>query len=263
MSLIAPLFLAALANPALANVSLRAGVTTYAPNSPFTVAVHVKLQPGWHTYWMNPGDSGMPSRVNWTLPKGWKASELRFPTPEQFSANDFMTYGYHDEAVFLATITPGAEAPATAQIRADVRILVCDESCIPFNGSATINVRKGSEAAENSSNAKFIQEWEQRVPQPLKTPGTIAFAKEALTWTLPAATAPKAKSFFFFGADPGVLNNSKPVERVIEENGFIVLTLNPSDVLYEKPTQLRGILVPRGENGKALGPGYWVSAPVK
>ena len=65
--------------------SLVADTTGVSVGKPFTVGVLLKIDPGWHIYWKNPGDAGLPTKVKWTLPDGFTAGELRYPTPHEFT----------------------------------------------------------------------------------------------------------------------------------------------------------------------------------
>src|SRR5437763_480693 len=75
-----------------------------------TVGLRLRMAPGWHTYWKNPGDSGLPTRSHWTLPEGWKAGEMQLPYPHHLPIGPLMNYGYEDEVVLLVEVTPKAGA---------------------------------------------------------------------------------------------------------------------------------------------------------
>lgn len=119
-------------------------VPSAGPSEPFTVGIRFALEPGWYLYWKNPGDSGLPVDVQWELPQGWKASALRFPVPAKFEYDGMISYGYKNEVMFLATLTPGRE-PLTS-LKASLDWLVCKESCI--RGSAVVEAAAGSSKGE-------------------------------------------------------------------------------------------------------------------
>src|SRR3977135_1362702 len=81
---------------------LLSSVKTYEPGKPFLVGIRFKIKDGWHVYWHNPGDSGQEVRVKWTLPKGWKASELMWPVPQVLTDTDLTTYVYYNQTTLLA-----------------------------------------------------------------------------------------------------------------------------------------------------------------
>ena len=92
-----------------------------APGSTAVVAVRQKIQPGWHTYWRNPGDSGGATTLDWTLPDGVRAGDIVWPVPERQRLLGLMNYGYSD-TVYLpvpveipATARPGTTLPLTVR----------------------------------------------------------------------------------------------------------------------------------------------------
>ncbi len=105
------------------------------PGKPATVGLRLQMAPHWHTYWKNPGDSGLPTRIKWTLPEGWKAGEIRWPHPQHLPVGPLMNYGYEDEVVLL--VRSHAARGRRARQRPDqakADWLVCKEVCIPEKG---------------------------------------------------------------------------------------------------------------------------------
>ncbi len=106
-----------------------------APGKPTLVGLKLRMEPNWHTYWKNPGDSGLPTRIQWVLPAGWKAGEILWPFPQPLPVGPLMNYGYEDEVVLLAELTPPADAkPGAAPLKAKAEWLVCKDICIPEKG---------------------------------------------------------------------------------------------------------------------------------
>src|SRR6476646_3333099 len=95
---------------------------------PVTLGLKLRMEPQWHTYWKNPGDSGLPTRIQWILPAGWKAGPIQWPYPSQLPVGPLMNYGYEDDIVLLSELTPPANvAPGTADIKAKAEWLVCKD----------------------------------------------------------------------------------------------------------------------------------------
>ncbi len=108
--------------------------TTIAPGETIRVALIQTIHPGWHVYWKNPGDSGEPTRITWTLPDGFAVSDLRWPVPERVPFGPLLNFGYHRQAVYLQTLTalsgnPDPDKPLT--LKAHATWLVCEDICIP------------------------------------------------------------------------------------------------------------------------------------
>jgi thiol:disulfide interchange protein DsbD len=105
------------------------------PGKPFLVGLKLRMADQWHTYWKNPGDSGLPTRIQWTLPAGWKAGPIQWPYPSPLPVGPLMNYGYEDDVVLLSEMTPPANAASgTADIKAKAEWLVCKEICVPEKG---------------------------------------------------------------------------------------------------------------------------------
>src|SRR6185295_19297223 len=104
-----------------------------APGLTTTVALRLAIEPGWHTYWRNPGESGLPTTLEWRLPQGYAAGAIAWPAPRALPAGPLVNYGYEGEVFHLVPLTVPPDAkegtPATLTARADW--LVCKETCIP------------------------------------------------------------------------------------------------------------------------------------
>jgi thiol:disulfide interchange protein len=108
----------------------------------FTATITLDLEPGWHTYWQYPGDSGLPPKVIWHLPEGWMAGPIEFSVPEQYTEpGDMVIYGYEKQQLLRATITPPKDLPKdqTYDLKASLTWLACKELCVP--GSADVSLR--------------------------------------------------------------------------------------------------------------------------
>src|ERR1700685_3331388 len=66
------------------------------PGGSVTVALEENIRPGWHTYWINPGDAAAPTTIDWTLPPGWKAGIILWPRPKRLPVGPLMDYGFED-----------------------------------------------------------------------------------------------------------------------------------------------------------------------
>lgn len=105
---------------------------TIAAGGTLTVAIQQILEPGWHSYWVNAGDSGTPPEIFWTLPAGFAAGEISWPTPHKIPYGQLMNYGYEGAVVLLQQIQAPAAIPSgPLSLSAEVTILVCKDICIP------------------------------------------------------------------------------------------------------------------------------------
>ena len=122
--------------------SLFSEETSIQPAQPFFVAIQLKLDDKWHAYWKNPGDSGMPPVVTWTLPEGFEAGPLIWPTPKRWHLDSTVGFGYQEDLTLLVQITPPATyGEAQAALSADIRWVVCsDTTCLPGEGQVALNL---------------------------------------------------------------------------------------------------------------------------
>jgi DsbC/DsbD-like thiol-disulfide interchange protein len=118
-----------------ARVSLISESTDF--SSPFYVGLRFVMEPEWYIYWKNPGDAGIPADAQWTFPDGFAVSELIYPTPQKFESGGIVSYGFSDETVLLARVTPspGFTASSADTIRGKISWMVCKESCYLEEGT--------------------------------------------------------------------------------------------------------------------------------
>ncbi|MCW1923999.1 protein-disulfide reductase DsbD family protein [Luteolibacter arcticus] len=150
-----------------AEAELIAGVTSYQPGKPVPVGIKLKIEPGWHSYWVNPGVGGMPLSAKWTLPAGWTAGELQAPVPKRFMTGDLPGFGYEGEAVYRVDLTPPAGATGEAELKVALSWLTCNESaCVPGDAEVSVNLPAGDGAA--SKDAAVLAAAEKKIPAPVK-----------------------------------------------------------------------------------------------
>ena len=174
------------------------------PGQPVTVGLRLVMDKGWHTYWRNPGDSGLPTRIAWTLPEGWAAGPIQWPYPEAQRVGPLMNYGYSNDVVLLSTITPSANAaPGPVTLTAKADWLVCEDICIPEKATLTLALPVASSASEaKPANAGLFDKARANLPVDAKGwRAESSIAGNLLTLRLvppPEATAPAAVTFFPF-----------------------------------------------------------------
>ncbi len=142
---------------------------TATPGGSLTLAFVQEIREGWHTYWINPGDSGAPANLHWELPEGAAISEPMWPAPEAIPYYGLMTYGHHDHFVLLHELTlPEDWTPGTPfPIRLEADWLVCAEICIPEVGSFALDLPTGSSSAPADPLLRgLVETAEAELPRP-------------------------------------------------------------------------------------------------
>ena len=152
--------------PSHVNVALIPEVRTIAPGTPFTVAVRLKMDPRWHTYWINPGDSGEPTKISWNLPPGFEAGPIQWPYPQRIELPPLVSFGYEGEAALLVRITPPRDLKIGERVTlaAHVSWLECEELCVPGVTTVSAVVRTGPAVENDPTRAQFFSEARARVP---------------------------------------------------------------------------------------------------
>ena len=130
---------------------LVAQTASVAPGGLAYVAIRQTIQTGWHTYWRNPGDSGLPTSAQWTLPAGWSVGDTVWPAPERLPLGPLMNYGYVGQVLLpIALNVPGSAKPGTSQtLKADVTFLVCADICVPEEAKLKITLPVSSATPAN------------------------------------------------------------------------------------------------------------------
>src|SRR5215470_16506933 len=123
-------------------VELLSEVAAVVPGQPFWVALRQRIAPGWHTYWMNPGDSGEPPRIEWALPSGFTAGEFAWPPPERIAVGPAMTYGYSKGVVLPVPVTAPHDLKPGARLtlRGQASWIVCEKICIPEEAAVAVTL---------------------------------------------------------------------------------------------------------------------------
>lgn len=175
-----------------------------APGSTAVVAIRQKIEPGWHTYWRNPGDSGGPTTLTWTLPRGVTAGDIVWPLPDRQRLQGLVNYGY-ENAVYLpvpvevpADARPGTTLPLTVR----ALFLVCsDEMCVPdeLTLSMALPVRDGAAPLDPAHGAAIARILEQ-APRPAGVAARATLRDGIITLTAtggPLAGRDPGPSYFF------------------------------------------------------------------
>jgi thiol:disulfide interchange protein/DsbC/DsbD-like thiol-disulfide interchange protein len=145
-------------NAPMVEASLIADREVVSPGETVHVALHQQITPGWHTYWRNPGDSGEPTRLELTLPDGWRAGEMVWPAPSSYPLGPLTNYGYSDAVTLPVPVSVPADAPTgPIEITAFATWLVCEDICIPEEAALSLMLEVGESAVDRSGAARVAE----------------------------------------------------------------------------------------------------------
>src|SRR5438105_1402636 len=152
------------------------------PGGEVELAIHMRTNAGWHGYWLNPGDAGLPMDVQWQLPKGFAAGPLRYPVPTRLETAGLMNFVYKRDYAVLVRLKVPPNARGTVPIRAAARWLACtDKICVPEQGELSLDLPVGTGAP----NRAQFDAWRRALPQPLATVGHFAIENGKLRVAIP------------------------------------------------------------------------------
>ena len=145
-------------------VKLILSADTAKPGDTIFAGVDLKMEPGWHTYWKNPGAAGMTTEIKWQLPPGVTAGEIQWPLPKKLPPAEVTTYGYEDEVMLIVPLTLATNLSAgPIDLKANVSWLECKEVCIPANQDVEAKLNIGSET-KISADSATIESWKKKAP---------------------------------------------------------------------------------------------------
>ena len=254
--------LPAVAQNAGPNVQARlvAENSAVSPGSTVTVALVEDIRSGWHTYWVNPGDAGAPTEIKWTLPQGWRAGGIEWPTPKRLPVGPLMDYGYEGKLWLLQTLSVPADAKVgeTITLKAAADWLVCKDVCVPENATLTLPIKIGPATPDPTAAKDFAL---ARSLMPVASPWKLTYSLGKtldIYVTAPALAAAHPIDASFFSDKPNIVDDDAQQTLAFTKDGLVV-RLPPANKTIKIAGTLTGVLVLKSADGsiQALN----VSAP--
>ena len=234
------------------------------PGQTVQAGVHLHMDPRWHTYWRNPGASGIPTEIQWQLPAGISAGAIQWPVPEKLPAADLTTYIYKDDVVLLTLLTVPPDArPGPLTLKAKVSWLECSVECIPgrTNLQAILNI--GIEATP-SKEAPWLVRWQNDLPKSGKEVSPRAWWEKGaaedmrpliLEWASPRA----AREADFFPDGSEHFEVQPDTERLPANAGAIRIRKQVKLLDADWPKDISGLLVQQSGKDKLA---YDIKVPI-
>lgn len=226
-----------------AKATLLAYQTAIQPGKTCTLGVLITPDDGWHTYWVNPGESGLPTKINWELPDGFTVSDIQWPTPHVFETGGILGLGYPGPVLLTVKLqAPQKLQTNTITVKAKVSWLVCKEACIPGRANLSMALPVNQTAAIDTAHQKLFDETITHLPKPLILgKDAITLSDGKLTLTLPDLQWPKA---VFYAAHDSLIDvaATQTVDTTTQP-GHTTITIPLSMYAPKTITQIKGVIV--------------------
>lgn len=240
-----------------ARVELISQQASISAGSDAQLGAHFILDPGWHIYWINPGDSGQPPGFKWILPAGFSVGEIQWPRPQRMqTVKELADFGYHNDVLLPITLHVPASAKSSVALAAEAKWLVCREVCIPEHTQLQLTLPVTANAQPNPSAADLFVNTKRLLPKPLPRGWKVAAISQKDNFILSVTSGRQIAKAQFFPLDPGQIDNPEP-QKIQPSAAGAKMTLKKSDLLVKPITVLRGVLVIPGH------PPYQIEAPVR
>ena len=218
------------------------------PGGSFWVAVQLQMQDGWHTYWRNPGDSGLETTIDWELPEGFSASEINWPYPERIAEPPMVIYGYHDTIYLLTKISVNKDVAADQSVflKAKISWLECEAVCIPGGAEIEVGLEVKNERMQiNEKYTEIFANAHALLPigsdgwklQAVIEKNSLLIQAEAPTWF-----TGKPQKILFFPYSTNFINNVAE-QTLSEQNRQFQLKIELAKMKPQIPDTIKGILV--------------------
>lgn len=232
------------------SVELLAEDTGVSSGRPLWVMLHFSPEDGWHTYWKNPGDSGLAPQLAWTLPPGWQAREPLFPTPSAIPYGSQTNYGYEGpNGLLVELVPPPTLAGDQVELNLQARWLVCADACVPGQGEFQLQLPVVTDSRPDPAQATRFARLRASLPVALAGEGTYQVSGGQVELILPAQGLP-AGSFTVFVA-PGQLAEPGGTPRFSRQNGSLLIQL-PLHAYYSTSPARIEVVLSQGPQGWAL-----------
>lgn len=222
------------------------------PGQPLQIGLRLQHIPHWHTYWRNPGDSGLPTTLKWTLPEGSVASDIDWPAPQRLPTGPLINYGYEGELLLPLTYTPpaGARPGETLTLKARADWLVCADVCIPEHADLELRLPVAVEGAIDAPGPVRALFERHAAERPVALEGWTAGLQHAgrellleLVAPTGAAVPPVPPAVHFFPYAEQTIEPAKH-ELFRTPRGYAVRLALLDGV--QPPAQLAGLVVAQG-----------------
>ncbi len=224
------------------------------PGVPFQVGLRIRHEPGWHTYWRQPGIVGVPTSLEWSLPPGFRAGPIQWPAPERVKMGVLTAWGHERDTLLAVEIRPPEDLVPGEIIDLAVKAawMACAQSCHP--GWADLEIRLpvaegGEETAETAEHGSLFEEAKATLPRPLAgwtatvrtDPDGCHHLRLRPDDPATAAALDRNAEWYFFSHSAHV-HSDEPQEVSFPDEGGVDLRLQPMPLPLAPADVLEGVI---------------------
>ncbi len=232
----------------------------------FFLGLRMIMDDGWHVYWRNPGDSGLPPSLVWSLPPAFSAGDIQWPYPQRIPAGPLASFGYEDQVLLVVPVKvpDGVALPPSIDIKLDVSWLACKVDCIPGQAQLQLALPLSLAGEEPlfSAHAPLFAQARTQWPVPMKSlEASIEASDNTWQWTI-RAPFPRHGAVQFFPFRDDLISHAQ--QQALSLKGDVLrLDVARSHLNPDVPERLEGVLVHEaGWDRDGLVKAVTVNAPV-
>lgn len=232
------------------------------PGRSFWLALQLAPEPGWHTYWKNPGDAGKATTIEWRLPPGLKAGPLHWPYPQRIRSGPLVSFGYTETATLLTEISgdwPSLNAGDTLEISAAADWLVCEEICIPESAVLNLSLPVGPGSGADPETSRVFSMTRERLPRVAEWTAHYIYKDNQLIFDAPWSAGAALETVLFFPVEDNLMENSSSQSFLLGKN---TLRVSVGAGYLRQTGPFHGVLVSKHQGRDALQALEFTAEPV-
>jgi thiol:disulfide interchange protein DsbD len=224
-------------------VELVSATTALVPGGSAMIGLRFVHEPHWHTYWINPGDSGLATKLSWRLPADFHAGEIMWPAPRRFDVDGLFNFGYSGDALLPVQldVPANARSGSTAQLAVEARWLVCREECIPGKAMLTLDLPIAVEAATDPRWQGAFAAARNAQPQPGPWTGAAHERGDHIEVTLSGVDLPSSPTLDAFVVQRQVVGYAPP--QISRGANALTVSFAKSEYFTAAPAALDLVLI--------------------
>ncbi len=227
---------------------------SFAPGQTLWFAIRQELRPGWHVFWTNPGDAGLPLKLDWSLPANYAAGPILHPVPDYIPVGPLASYAHEGAPVFLTSVTAPADARPgdLVSVTIDASWQACEDICVPEEGTFSFSMPVAAAASLNTAHTDLFSGARGALPEAYDGGGVFSASGGAYVLDIAAPADFSAQDAFFFTGPEGLVEASAK-QKIAAADGRMRIELRPGwTETYDAPS-LDGVLAYQSQNGARRG----------